>query len=419
MMQVAGVILCALIIIHIGLYIAATVRQLTSASESDQLAQQLLRERISAANALRIQREQAQHSWAGTRKFEVKKKQIEAEDQCSFYLVPHDGRELPLFMPGQYLTFRLNIPGRDKPVIRCYSLSDGPRNDYYRVTIKRVPAPRDKEVPAGLISNHFHDNINEGDILDCQSPRGDFFLKPEERAPAVLIGGGIGITPMMSMLVRLLEVNPSREVWLFYGLRSSADHAFKARFEELAAQNENIRLCICYSRPGKDDVEGTDYQYAERVTVDLFKKALPSSNYEFYICGPPPMMATLPDSLKEWGVPDSRVFMEAFGPASAPKKKKAPPKEEKSGAAATAAPKVKFTRSDKEVEWSDAFDSILDFGEDQGVSMDSGCRAGNCGACEVALLGGKVSCVSAGAEIADGSCLACIAVPDGDIVIDA
>lgn len=418
-MQVAGVILCALIVAHIALYIVATLRQLSSASERDQLAQNLLRERISAANALRVQREQAQHSWSGTRKFEVKKKQLEAGDQCSFYLVPHDGRELPLFMPGQYLTFRLNIPGRDKPVIRCYSLSDGPRSDYYRVTIKRVPPPRDKDVPPGLISNHFHDNINEGDILDCQAPRGDFFLTPEERAPCVLIGGGIGITPMLSMLTSLLERNPSREVWLFYGLRSSSDHAFKTRFEELAAQNENIRLCICYSRPGENDVEGKDYQYAERVTVDLFKKVLPSNNYEFYICGPPPMMATLPDALKEWGVPDSRVFMEAFGPASAPKKKKAPPKEEKSGEKSASAAKVKFTRSDKEVEWSDSFDSILEFGEDQGITMDSGCRAGNCGACEVALLSGKVSCVSAGAEIADGSCLTCISVPDGDVTIDA
>lgn len=419
MLQVVGVILCVFIVTHIALYIAATLRQLASATQRDQLAQQLLRERISAASALRVQREQAEHSWSGIRKFEVKKKQLEADDQCSFYLVPHDGRQLPLFMPGQYLTFRLNIPGRDKPVIRCYSLSDGPRTDYFRVTIKRVPAPRDKEVPAGLISNYFHDHINEGDIVDCQAPRGDFFITPEDRPPAVLIGGGIGITPMLSMLTRLNEVNPSREVWLFYGLRSSSDHAFKAKFEELAAQNDNVRLCICYSRPGKDDVEGRDYQFAERVTVDLFKKALPSNNFEFYICGPPPMMATLPDALKEWGVPDNRVFMEAFGPASAPKKKKAPPAEEKAGAAAAAAIKVKFGRAGKEFDWSNQFDSILEFAEDKGISMDSGCRAGNCGACEVALLGGKVSCVSAGAEIADGSCLTCISVPDGDVAIDA
>jgi hypothetical protein len=414
MIQVAGVILCAFIVAHVVLYIASTLRQLASASHRDQLAQRLLLERISAANALRVQREQAQHSWSGTRKFEVRKKQLEAEDQCSFYLVPHDGRELPLFMPGQYLTFRLGIPGRDKPAIRCYSLSDGPRTDYFRVTIKRVPPPRDKDVPPGLVSNYFHDHVSEGDILDCNAPRGDFFITPEDSSPVVLIGGGVGITPMLSMLTRVTEVNPGREIWVFYGVRSSADHAFKTRFEELAAHNGNIRLCICYTRPDQSDVEGKDYQYAQRISVDLFKKLLPSNNYEFYICGPPPMMTALTTDLKEWGVPDNRVFIEAFGKASAPKKK-ATPKEEEAGAA----PKIKFGRTGKELVWSDEFDNILDFAEDKGITMDSGCRAGNCGECEVALLSGKVSCVSAGAEIVEGSCLTCIAVPDGDIAIDA
>jgi ferredoxin-NADP reductase len=414
MIQVAGVILCAFIVAHVTLYIAATMRQLASASQRDQLVQRLLLERISAANALRVQREQAQRSWSGTRKFEVRKKQFEAEDQCSFYLMPHDGRELPLFMPGQYLTFRLNIPGREKLAIRCYSLSDGPRTDYFRVTIKRVPPPRDKDVPPGLVSNYFHDHVSEGDILDCNAPRGDFFITPEDPSPVVLIGGGVGITPMLSMLTRLTEVNPGREVWLFYGVRSSADHAFKTRFEELAARNENIRLCICYSRPDKNDVEGKDYQFTGHASVDLFKRLLPSNNYEFYICGPPPMMTALTTDLKAWGVPDNRVFIEAFGKASAPKKK-AISKDDVAGAA----PKVKFGRAGKELVWSDEFDNILEFAEHNGIAMDSGCKAGNCGECEVALLSGKVSCHSAGAEIVDGSCLTCIAVPDGDIAIDA
>jgi len=414
MMQVAGVVVCAFIVAQVALYIAATLRQLASASHRDQLAQRLLLERISAANALRVQREQTQYSWSGTRKFEVRKKQLEADDQCSFYLTPHDGRELPLFMPGQYLTFRLNVPERDKPVIRCYSLSDGPRTDYFRVTIKRVPPPRDKDVPPGMASNYFHDHVSAGDILDVQAPRGDFFITPEDHSPVVLIGGGIGITPMLSMLTRVTEVNPSREVWVFYGVRSSADHAFKTRFEELAAHSENVRLFICYSQPDGNDVEGKDYQFASRVTVDLFKRLLPSNNYEYYICGPPPMMASLTVALQEWGVPDNRVFMEAFGKASAPKKKPAL-QETQSGAA----PRIRFGRTGKELEWSERFDNILEFAEDMGITMESGCRAGNCGECEVALISGKVSCVSAGARIADGSCLTCIAVPDGNIAIDA
>lgn len=413
---IVGGLLCVLVILQLFAGIWTLLNQIPQSRVQMGLSQKLLGEQIAAATALRIQREQAQHSWNGIRKFEVQKKHLEADDQCSFYLIPHDGKPLPLFKPGQYLTFKLNVPGRDKPIIRCYSLSDSPSDKYYRVTIKRVPAPRDKDVPPGVGSNFFHDHIGEGDIVDVQAPRGDFFIKPEEGTPAVLIGGGIGITPMMSMVARICEVNPNREVWLFYGLRSSSDHAFKASFEELAEQNDNLRLCICYSQPNEGDVEGKDYQFAERVTVDLFKKTLPSSNYEFYICGPPPMMATLPQALEDWGVPPSRIFMEAFGPASAPKKKK--PARTEDATATGPATRVKFNRAGNEVDWTDNCDNLLELAEEHGLQIDSGCRAGNCGTCEVALLEGKISCIQAGAEIADGSCLACISLPDGNVVLD-
>ncbi len=121
---------------------------------------------------------------------------METGDICSFYLEPHDRRPLPSFMPGQYLTFRLNIPGQAKPVIRCYSLSDGPKAEYFRVTIKKVgPPPGKADGKPGLVSSHFHDQIEQGDIVDVKAPGGQFFLDPAEDTPAVLIGGGIGLTP--------------------------------------------------------------------------------------------------------------------------------------------------------------------------------------------------------------------------------
>ncbi|MGB1110510.1 MAG: hypothetical protein ACPG4N_09150, partial [Gammaproteobacteria bacterium] len=96
-------------------------------------------------------------AWSGIRKFVVRNKVLEADGVCSFYLTPHDGRPLPPFLPGQYLTFQLDIPGDRKPLTRCYSLSDAPINaDYYRVSIKRVPPPRDKpELPSGKSSSFF------------------------------------------------------------------------------------------------------------------------------------------------------------------------------------------------------------------------------------------------------------------------
>ena len=130
-------------------------------------------------------------AWSGFRKFRVAKKIMEKGDCCSFYLEPHDGRELPAFLPGQYLTFKLKVPGQPKEVTRCYSLSDSPNPQYYRVTIKRVPPPpKSPELPPGVSSNHFNSNVNEGDILDVKAPSGNFHIDVEAQSPVVLIGGG-------------------------------------------------------------------------------------------------------------------------------------------------------------------------------------------------------------------------------------
>ena len=110
-----------------------------------------------------------------------------AASVCSFHLAPADGEPLPPFKPGQYLTFKLSVdePGREqcKTVVRCYSLSDRPRSDYYRVSIKRVPPPRDvPDAPPGKVSNFFHDNVQEGDIVDCLAPGATSSSTPPTRA---------------------------------------------------------------------------------------------------------------------------------------------------------------------------------------------------------------------------------------------
>ncbi|MEX2649485.1 MAG: hypothetical protein WD673_10775, partial [Alphaproteobacteria bacterium] len=93
----------------------------------------------------RFESKRTELSWNGFRKFEIVRKQHEGGGICSFYMQPHDKKPLPPFQPGQYLTFQLQIPGQRKPVIRCYSLSDSPNHpDYYRVSIKKLPPPRDK-----------------------------------------------------------------------------------------------------------------------------------------------------------------------------------------------------------------------------------------------------------------------------------
>jgi uncharacterized protein len=338
---------------------------------------------------------------------------------CSFYLVPHDTKPLPPFMPGQYLTFQLRIPGVEKTTIRCYSLSECARPDHYRVTIKRVPAPKDKpDLRPGLSSNFFHDQVREGDILDIQAPRGGFHLDLSKDTPVVLIGGGIGVTPVLSMLNAIVSSGSKRETWFYYGVRNASEHIMKDHLEAIARDNDHVHLNVCYSEPTPNDVKGRDYHHAERVTIELMKKLLPANNYEFYTCGPPPMMNQITEDLLAWGVPEAHIHYEAFGPATVKKVSHNPP----AAATASDAPalKVTFARSGKECAWEASAASLLEFAEAQGVQIDSGCRAGNCGTCLTAVRSGQFSYnIEPGAPAGPGTCLTCISVPKGDIVLDA
>jgi ferredoxin-NADP reductase len=363
--------------------------------------------------------EQAQLGWNGLRKFTVAKKITECEDICAFYLKPHDGRPLSAFKPGQYLTFQLDLPGRDKPLIRCYSLSDSPhQKDYYRVTIKKEKAPPDKpDVPHGAGSSYFADVVKEGDILNVKAPTGHFFLDMTKTNPVVLIAGGVGITPMLSMANAIAASGSKRETWFFFGVRNQREHIHKAELEKLAAENENIHLHVCYSRPNPDEVKGRDYQHEGRVSIELLKELLPSNNFEFYLCGNGAFMKSISDGLEAWGVPDKDVYFEAFGPATVKKKAAVPTPAETTHLAKI---NVTFGRSGKTIRWEPSVGNLLEFARSQGVKIDSGCCAGSCGSCVVAIKSGDVDYLKKpDAQPDAGTCLTCVCRPKNDLVLDA
>lgn len=360
--------------------------------------------------------------WAGFREFSVQRREFEdaGRSVCSFYLVPTDGRPLPPFRPGQFLTFRLAIEDSTKPkpspVVRCYSLSDSPRPDYYRVSIKRVPAPPDHpELPPGISSGFFHDHVHEGDRLMVRAPSGHFHLIEDEPLPIVLIAGGIGITPMLSILNSVLERGIEREVWLYYGVRNGSEHVMKRHLQTLASRHSNFHLHVCYSAPNENDVKGTDYDYRGRIDVALLRNTLRLARYQFYVCGPKPMMESLVPALEEWGVDSGDIYYESFGPATLVKREK-PART----ASVTRPISVTFSRSGKTLSWDPSADSLLDFAEANAIEVDSGCRAGSCGSCQTLLMAGEVDySQQPDADIEPGHCLLCIATPTCDLVLEA
>lgn len=377
-------------------------------------------EQLMTARVRRVDRERESTSWAGLRKFRIAKKVDEGGDINSFYLEPHDGKPIPSFRPGQYLTFSLKIPEESRPVVRCYSLSDSPRPDCFRVSIKRIPSPPDNpDAPPGKGSSFFHDHLEQDSLVDVKSPGGDFFLDLAENRPVVLIGGGVGLTPVLSMVNALAERDFDREVHLFYGVRNAEEHIMKEHLDDLARRfPEELHVHVCYSGVPEEELPADPNvrYHAEFVSVDLFKRELPSSNFAYYICGPPPMMNSVTHDLREWGVPDSDVHFESFGAASV----KRTPKAEEVAAGAGESLIVTFAQSNKEVHWDPEAGSLLDFAEENDIVMDSGCRAGSCGSCVTAIKSGDIEYLAEPGDQPDsGTCLTCISVPKTNVVLDA
>jgi len=350
------------------------------------------------------------------RKFQIVSRIEETHDVASFYLQSQDGEPLPTFLPGQYLTFKLRIPKQEKPVIRCYSLSSGNQSlDNYRVTIKRVPAPEDNgKVPPGLGSNYFHDHLKEGDLLEAKPPKGHFYLNTDQMSPVVLISGGVGVTPMVSMLESLVKNGSKRETWFIFGVRNRKDHIMKNQLETLAKENSNVHLRVFYSQPGPYDVQGQDFDFGERISINRLKKLLPSIENDYYVCAPSQMIDEVRRDLSEWGVPKEQIHYEAFGQSTVKKAAQPKPKPDKPSIS------VNFALSNKTLKWKDSYDSILELAEDNGIELESGCRTGSCGSCALVCALGSVKYLEKpDYECDEGECLTCISIPNENLTLDA
>jgi ferredoxin-NADP reductase len=362
-------------------------------------------------------------AWSGLRAFRVARRVYEdaAQTQCSFYLEPVDGLVLPGYKPGQFLTFTIALPlapGTDsRTITRCYSLSDCPSPNHYRVTIKRVVAPAEPAgVPDGASSNFFHDHVHAGNTLQVRAPSGHFYLDATGLTPVVLIAGGIGITPMMSMLRWCAQHQPQRVVHLYYGVRNSAEHAYKAVLEDMAAKLPQLRLQVVYSKPLADDISGVDYQHKGRVDMALLKQTLPHGEHQFYICGPTALMESVVPGLSVWGVASTNIHFEAFGPASV----RLPKVEPLQSIEATKQIAVHFQRSGRTLTWTGKEGNLLDFAEAHGIQVESGCRSGSCGSCVSTMVSGVVDYDSPpDFDLEPGQCLLCVGKPRNSLALDA
>ncbi len=355
--------------------------------------------------------------WNGFRNFRVQQIDAESNHCKSLYLVPADGKPIPTFQPGQHLALRFRIPGQQKPVVRCYSLSDGPNQPWYRITVKEIAAPRDHpDATPGLVSSFIHRHLAVGDQLEVKSPSGHFHLDHDSPRPVVLLAGGIGVTPMISMLAHLVSSKPKRPIIMAYGVKHSLDHAFKNYLSQLEDSGQ-LLLLTCYSDPLPEDRQGDHFDIHGFVSVPLIRELLPDQDCDFFLCGPPPFMASLSSGLADWGVPPSRIHSEAFGPASLPRQSGAIPPTIPASSESIV---VKFVSSGTSANWQGQADSLLELAEEHGIEIESGCRAGSCGSCVTEIISGQVDYPGEQQpDCAPDHCLTCISRPLGPLELRA
>jgi ferredoxin-NADP reductase/MOSC domain-containing protein YiiM len=363
-------------------------------------------------------RKTLERAWQGFRPFIVSQKVPESQSMTSFYLMPEDREPLPPYMPGQFLTFKLNIPGIRRSVIRTYTLSDCPcHTEYYRITVKREPQPEDPEIIS--VSNYFHDIIEPGTRLKVAASRGDFFLDPKEGTPVVLISGGVGMTPMISMINAVVDSGNKRPVWFVHGTRNGLHHAMGEHMRQIVAEHDNITVHIRYSRPRPEDIQGRDYDSIGHVTVHLLKELLPDNDMDFYLCGPLPFMHSLIKGLWEWDVPEHRIRFEVFGPDALMLEGARPKRRQKKKAVEEESYNIVFSQSQITAQWDPESENLLNFAEEQGVFPDFSCRAGICQTCGYQLLEGQVDYnFDPLAPPYPGQVLLCCTRPKSDLVID-
>lgn len=250
--------------------------------------------------------------WKGWRKFFISKKVPESDEVISFHLSPVDRDTLPSYHPGQFVSVRCFVPELQSHQPRQYSLSDAPSGDHFRISVKREFA-RDSR-PAGRISNVLHETTPVGAELDVSMPFGDFVLDINSTNPAVLISGGVGLTPMMSMLKSIVnQQGQAREVKFIHAARNGHVHAMKDDLGRIVARNPSVSRLVFYEETAPGEKQGVDYDYVGRVDLAKVKDQVVLPDADYYICGPQPFMKAQSKSLGSLGVAPERIHMEVFG----------------------------------------------------------------------------------------------------------
>lgn len=412
------------------------------------------------------------------RRFVIDRKAPESDVITSFHLRPCDGLPVWPALPGQYLTLR--IPAIDGPLLRTYSISTDVANvDATRISVKREAAPVDAPgAPAGTGSSWLHDHTEPGTEIEIAAPRGSFVLDQSSERPVVLVSGGVGQTPLVSMLHSL--AHGARQVWYIHACENGAVHALHDEVKSLiSSAGDRLHQHVCYRSPSEADHVAARFDTDGLIDKTLLQSLLPIDDYDCYLCGPTPFMVAMYRLLIDLGVADTRIRYEFFGKAKSlpalaselamkdslassrgdslsakvgsrgpaalarltnltdpdaraiPDQPPSPGLRQTlaghsangtgtgTGTVSSDAAEVVFAKSGVSVPWSGAAGSLLDLAEAAGLAPEFSCRSGICNTCVCGVREGEVDYFEEPLQPPEpGSVLICCSRPRGRVVLD-
>jgi len=349
-----------------------------------------------------------QRKWEGLKPFKVAALRAESDGVLSVHFAPLDDEELPDFRPGQHIECHFTLPG--ERLSRTYSLTGAcvvsGRKSYSIAVRHQRGITAEGQAYAGRVSAFIHTQLRVGDIVELRAPGGNFIVPRVSSQPLILVAGGIGITPFISLLDSLPEGSETA-IWLYYANRNSATHAFKKSIEQHQQRLPHLQVFNHYRQPLDEDQPGVDFISTTRIEGSTIPDQLIVQRARVYMCGPPEMMATVRAGLLARGMPAFDIFSEIF---------RSPPLIAiNEGTSYT----VTFARSRKApVKWTPANGTLLAFGEQLGIRLASGCRVGQCESCAVSVIAGRVRHLHGNEPEDPRTCLTCQAIPVDNIILD-
>lgn len=311
-----------------------------------------------------------------------------------------DGDRLPGFAAGQYVSLRVPAGKAGKPLQRAYSLAAWSRRPrQYELGIKREER--------GVVSGWIWEALHIGQRITLQPPKGDFVLASDDQQALLLIGGGIGITPMRAMLHAALAGKHQRPVVLLHAARSESELLYLDEFRQLATQNTTFHYLPLVSRPSPDWSGAVGRIDAARALAALSAREIAATDVAIFLCAGDAMMTALRTGFAAAGIAPGQIHWEAFGIAAG-------------GSSSGQQVTVVGGHAGGGTFVTAAEPTLLAALENHDLAPVADCRAGTCGECRMRLLTGEVRWLAeAGLPLRQDEILPCVCAAAGNISVAA